>query len=523
MNKSENFYTFVLGFAVAIFICSYVKLGWGLAIFLLTLSSLIFIFRKLLTNPNGLNLIRQEGRLILLAIFIFSFALGILRYDFKDWRNEPDQFADLVGKKVTLIGVIADEPNITEKSAQLIVEVTQIKMDPRLREDDRMGINERVLVSAGLFPQFTYGDLIKAEGKLEKPQNIISTTSPDFDYVNYLAKDDIFYELSFANAQLISGNHGSWLKTKLLKFKSFFMDRINSLIREPESSLLGGLLLGTKNSLGRDWQLNFRKAGVSHIVALSGYNITIVAEGIMVALSFLPRMLAMSFGALGIILFAIMTGASATVLRASAMALLVLLAKATGRTYDVVRALFLAGLFMLIQNPKVLVFDISFQLSFLSTIALIFVSPIIENRLVFITRKISWLKFEKGQWRELILATISTQIFVLPFIFYKMGMISLVSLPTNLLVLPLIPTIMLFGFITGLFALIFSPLAIPFALVSSLLLSYVLKVISLFAGLPFSALSLKNFPLYVVVLIYLIYGVIIWRFQKVSRRPPSLD
>jgi competence protein ComEC len=201
-----------------------------------------------------------------------------------------------------------------------------------------------------------------------------------------------------------------------------------------------------------------------------------------------------------------MTGGSATVLRASVMALLVLLAKATGRTYDVIRALLLAGLFMLIQNPKVLVFDLSFQLSFLSTVALIFVSPIIEKKMTFIT--------EKYKLRELIVATVATQIFVLPFIFYKMGMISLVALPVNLLILPFIPAVMLFGFITGILGFISSLLAWPFALITSGVLTYQLKVIDIFAHLPFSSLNIANFPLSLVVLIYLLFFVIIWKQSR---------
>jgi competence protein ComEC len=496
LNNSKIFYTFFLGFVLSIFLCSFVKLSFDLAIFLIIFAILIFIF---IFNRF---LVDSRKTIIILVIFLISFALGIIRYDLKESRDESQDkiVASLVGKKVVLMGTVSDEPNMTETSTKLTVKASLI--------NDK-NVKLKVLVLAGLFPKIQYGDRIQAEGKLEKPENFTSSATKEFDYVGYLAKDDIFYELSFANVQLISTSHGSFLKTKLFEFKNLFMARINSLIKEPESSLLGGLLLGAKNSLGKDWQNKFREAGVSHIVALSGYNITIVAEGIMFVLAFLPRMLSMSFGALGILAFAVLTGGSATVLRASVMALLVLLAKATGRIYDVVRALFVAAMFMLIQNPKVLVFDISFELSFLSTVALIFVSPILEKKFLFIT--------EKYKLRELVLATISTQIFVLPFIFYKMGMISLVSLPANLLILPLIPIIMFFGFLTGMVALILPILAVPLALISSLLLSYVLKVINIFADLPFSALNIKNFPLILVVLIYLIFLIVIWRFQIVSR------
>jgi competence protein ComEC len=491
INNSRLFYTLFSGFIFAVFVCSFVKISFDIAIFILLLATAIFVYGKFKAEA--------KVAVVLISVFVFSFALGVLRYDFKEIRPKVDNLASKVGQKVELTGIIIDEPNIKEKNAQLTVEVE----------------GQKVLVSTGLLPVFKYGDEIKAKGKLEVPENYNSTTSPAFDYVGFLAKDDIYYQLNFASAWIVSSGHGSFLKTKLFAFKNTFMGKINTLIREPESSLLGGLLLGAKNSLGKDLQEKFRRAGVSHIVALSGYNITIVVEGIMLALSFLPRSVSLSCGALGIFLFAIMTGGSATVLRASIMALLVLLAKATGRTYDVIRALFLAGLFMIAQNPKILVFDVSFQLSFLSTMALIFVSPLIESKFQFIT--------EKYKLRELVLSTIATQIFVLPFIFYKMGMISIVSLPTNILILPIIPTIMLFGFVTGMMALISVTLALPFAFITSLLLSYELKVIDFFASLPFAALSVEKFPLSIVVIIYIIFAIVITRSQIVSRRQSSLD
>ena len=119
---------------------------------MLILATLIFIFRKLLANLNKVNLISCESKIILLTIFIFSLSLGILRYDLKEMRNGPDPLVDFVGKKVVLTGVIIDEPNITEKSDQLTVNVTSIQTG-LLRESPRNDIQGKVLVVAGLFPQ----------------------------------------------------------------------------------------------------------------------------------------------------------------------------------------------------------------------------------------------------------------------------------------------------------------------------------------------------------------------------------
>jgi competence protein ComEC len=500
MNNSF-FYAVISGFTISIFLSSFFKLGFSFFIFLTIISFLIFIWGKYF-SPNSF-------KVILLAIFIFSFSLGILRYEIKEARIENKNLENLVGEKIILRGIISAEPSLKENIVQLILAGDLVSA---FNKD--YVIKEQILVSAGLFPGFKYGDSVSVSGVLDKPANFSTENGNDFDYINFLAKEDIFYVLNFAQVELVSSGHGSFLKTKLFLIKELFVAKINFLIKEPESSLLGGLLLGSKNSLGKELQEDFRLAGVSHIVALSGYNITIVAESIMFGLSFLPRFLSLTGGVFGIIFFAIMTGGSATVMRASIMALLVLLARSTNRRYDISRALFLAGFFMLLQNPKILVFDISFQLSFLATIALILVSPLVENKMTFVTKKY--------HLRELIVATISTQIFVLPFLLFKMGLLSVFSLFANVLILPVIPLIMLLGFITGLLGFISLFLAIPVAFICSLLLFYILKIIYIFSHLPLSSLTIKNFPFYLTVLIYLIFFGIIWQLKRNSLRRVSL-
>jgi competence protein ComEC len=476
------FYCLVLGFTAGIFLSSFFKIGFSFFLFLLILSLIIYLYGRIITKNNS--------KIILISIFIFSFSLGILRYEIKETRLINTDLSGLVGEKVSLQGIIIAEPSIKDQGAQLIVHVK----------------TDKILVSTGLFPAFRYGDLINIDGKLDKIKNFQTETGVDFDYIGFLAKEDIYYQISFAQTKFISANNGSYFKSRLFSFKNTFMEKINLVIKEPESSLLGGLLLGAKNSLGKDLQLDFRQAGVSHIVALSGYNITIVAESIMIVLSFLPMVFSMSFGVLGIIFFAIMTGASATVIRASIMALLVLLARYTNRKYDITRALILAGVFMLIQNPKILVFDLSFQLSFLATIALIYISPLIDKKLSKITNKF--------KIREILVATISTQIFVLPFILYKMGTLPIYSLFANILILPIVSPIMLFGFLTGMVGLLSLTLSIPLAYISSLLLSYSLSVIDFIAHLPFSSVAINYFPASLMFIIYFIFIIIIWRINR---------
>jgi len=177
------------------------------------------------------------------------------------------------------------------------------------------------------------------------------------------------------------------------------------------------------------------------------------------------------------------------------------LAKATGRLYDVTRALLVAGFVMLLHNPQILVFDMSFQLSFLATVGLIYVSPLILRHVHFVT--------ERLHLRDVVVATVSTQVFVLPFILYTMGELSLVALPVNLLVLAGIPLTMLFGFLAGMVGFISTTVAVPFAFVAYGLLAYELAVVEWFAALPFASLTIPVFPLWLAVLWY---GLYTWLF-----------
>jgi len=188
------------------------------------------------------------------------------------------------------------------------------------------------------------------------------------------------------------------------------------------------------------------------------------------------------------------------------MALLVLLARATGRTYVITRALFIAGFFMILHNPKILVFDSSFQLSFMATLGLIYLAPKIEQYFKLVPTK--W------QLREFATATVATQLFVLPMILYKMGDLSLVALPVNILVLAFIPITMLFGFLTGVVGFVSTLLSLPLAYVTFALLSYQLKIVEVFASFPYASLHIESFPLWLAVLFYAVYGLVIWRLYK---------
>ncbi|MFA5937022.1 MAG: ComEC/Rec2 family competence protein, partial [Candidatus Paceibacterota bacterium] len=190
-------------------------------------------------------------------------------------------------------------------------------------------------------------------------------------------------------------------------------------------------------------------------------------------------------------------GGSSTAIRAGIMATLVLFARGIGRNYDVSRALLVAGVMMILINPFVLVFDVSFQLSFIATMAVIFFAPKIEKYFLWITPRL--------KLRDIVSVTTACYIFVLPFILYKMGNLSIVALPANILILPFIPLTMIFGFLTGIFGTIWYIFAVPFGYISYFLLHYELSIINFFSNIPYAALTMPDFPFIITLTIYIYF------------------
>lgn len=445
----------------------------------------------------------------MLFIFLIFFALGALRYEISDSNSLSKLLENSIGKEVTLVAIISDEPKRNESGTTLAVDLKNL-----ISDGSSTPVYGKALINTGLYPEFQYGDKVSVYGKLEKPKNFSSqqnsSSSPankDFDYVSYLAKDDIFYTVDFAKVSLISSGHGNFLKTILLKIKDGYIGNISRIIPEPEASLLAGIELGAKNSMDKETSNNFRVTGLSQIVVLSGYNITIVAEAIMQALSFLPKMIGLSSSVVGIILFVILSGSSSTAVRAGIMALIVILAQMTKRKYQVGRALMIAVLIMVLINPKILVFDISFQLSFVAMIAIIYIAPILKN-------KFSWVS-EKYGLRDIVTSTISAQILVLPLILCRMGMLSFFALPANILVLAFVPITMFFGFFAGILGFIWTPLAVPFSWITFVFLYYMVHIAGFFANLPFSSVFIPWFSPFLMLVVYAFIAVWILHERKI--------
>jgi competence protein ComEC len=486
-HRHLNIFVFIWSFIFGILVSSIIKISPIYSVLILIIVLGIYICEKLINN--------SVSKVVFIILLSFSaFGLGVLRFGIKDFHIPNSNFEQNVGMKINLNAVVVSEPEKREKDMRFVVESE----------------GEKILVSTGLYQNIKYGDEVTVNGKLERPGIIgASDSGREFDYGAYLSKGDIYYTTSFAQVSIESHNNANPVLATLLRVKESFVAKMKDILAEPEASLLAGLLVSGKQALPSSILDEFKNAGVVHIVVLSGYNINVVAQFFAQIFSFLSLRLAGGASIVGIILFTLMTGATATVVRASIMALIAVSGKLFGRSYSAPRALLVAGFLMLIQNPKILIFDPSFQLSMLATLAMVYVSPTIERLLP----RIASAKWGLG---PILVSTISTQIFVLPYLLYSMGNISVIALISNILILAFVPFTMLVGFVSTILAYISTIIALPFTYITHLLLAWILGVANVLGNLSFSSIKVASFPLWMMFSVYLIYAAFFRFLDKKS-------
>lgn len=520
MTKSKIFLFLCLSFILGVFIQSLLNLPqpFWLGILILGLMATAIFWPRLCA-----------GQKIAVAGFCLMIMVG------GAWRYmatyEVASLARQLNDKgrVILTGIISEEPdvradNVRYKANVQGIELFSLSGRPGLTQGIKsnneifrqaQGIKDlgKILIVTKKYPEYRYGDKLEIVGNLETPRS-----SDDFDYQKYLAKDDIFSIIYYPEIKLLAAHQGDWLMGKLLFIKNKFKNSISQSLVEPQGAFLAGLLFGEKRGLPPDIMDAFSRTGTTHIIALSGYNITIIAlalTGLFNAFM-VHRRWSFWLSVAAIVLFVLMTGAAASVVRAAVMGILVLLARQVGRLYQIRNALVLAGAIMVYLNPRVLVWDLGFQLSFAATLGLIYVSPILQYWFIGEKEREDGNKKILGL-KEILIATLAAQIAVLPLLVINFGRLSLIAPLANILVLPFIPLTMLFGFLAALGGLVWIYLGKILGWVTWLFLSYEIKIIEFLARIPLAAVSFKwnwvGGGLYYAILIWFI-----WRFNSKPRK-----
>lgn len=347
-----------------------------------------------------------------------------------------DFYAIASGADIRFTGCISDEPDIRDFGTKYVL-------------DDVSFFGGKVLVNANKYPVMDYGSKVFVSGKIESPGEFSG-----FDYGEYLNRYGIYYVVNDAEVSAIGGYCGNVFMEGIYWLKNMIEKRILEVYPSPYGEFVAGIILGLRKNISQDLLDDFKQIGLTHILAISGYNITLVVMAAYFVFGFLSRRWKVLATSIFIILFVVLVGASASAVRAGVMGIIQLLAVYFGRRTLALRSLIWTLVVVGLWNPLIVVYDVGFQLSFGATLGLIVLSPLVKNAGGLLGRIL--LRIPTAFLiRENFIMTMSAQVFTLPVILYNFGRFSIVSFLANLAILPMIPYVMIFGGLSLVFGKIF--------------------------------------------------------------------
>ena len=466
------------------------------------------IFRWLHLN-SGMTLGGYYGMTVNICFLAFLFSCFFL---FGWWRLTaalPDysdalkiygyasSTAEFTGRIVKL-DQTSDSQKLTVKSDRLIsaVALTGEKYQGR-------NVSGRVAVKTALYPEWQLGSEVKISCNLSQPGKI-----DDFDYAKYLRQNQVFVFCSLADVALAAEPPWYSFYGAAGRLKERLAQGINLSLPEPHASVIRGIVLGDGRGIPEHYNTVFANLGLTHIIAVSGSHLAVVFALVFAALLAMGIRRQKTFWPAAAIIagYVVLVGAPASAVRSAIMILAALYAMSLGRLAAIKNVLAFTAALMLMVNPFTLLDDIGFQLSFASVLGLAYLLPLLDYQ----TR--SWPEW--GGAKEIIMVTISAQIATLPLILYYFGRLSLLSLPANLLILPIVPPLMIGGAAMAAAGAVFPLLGQIAGWPVWLGVQYWLAVSDFIHSLPLSSVALTGFGWPALLLSYALLIWLVWRQKK---------
>lgn len=463
----------------------YLTIAWSLGIVLGRQLELPPALLAMLTVAGLIGLLcyrRTPMERLTTALLLAAF-LGGWRYHLVQPRIDETNLAYYNdGGKVSVVGYISADPNVRDTYTQL--EVSALRIEGR---DVERPVRGKMIATVELYPRYEYGDLLRITGDLKTPP-VLDT----FSYREYLAARGVHSLIHYAGVVPLHETQGSRLLRLMYRAKRGLRATIEHILPNPEAGLLSGILLGLSHTLPDDLDAAFRITGLTHIIVISGFNISLVIQAVMLGL----RRLLHRWWALGISLgmvaiYTIFVGPTPPVVRAALMGGLFVVGQLVGRPSHPLTTLAAASLLMTLWNPFML-WSVSFQLSLAATLALLVIEPLLAQGVY------GWLAphmdgDDARRWlrllHDVLLATVAAQILTLPIIWHHFRSISLISLLANLLVLSIQPAIMAFGALATVLGVLWLPLGRVAAWAVWPFLRYNMGVVRLLARIPDAAID----------------------------------
>jgi competence protein ComEC len=418
-----------------------------------------------------------SGVVTLLALGV---CIGIVRAQFV---TPPHIFS--CENVCTFSGVVVHSREYTHETQSLIVH-------PQVEGDDVAN----VLVRVPLYPLYEYGDVLTITGKVTVPQQLFPHgNKKSFDYEAYLLTKDIGSTTLYPHIEKVESKH-SFVRTLIL-FRESVVSKITEYMSQPASLLASGMVFGSA-AFSEHMKEIFRIAGLSHIIVLSGFNIAVLISFTLLILRFLPLYLRAVVASCITVMFVLMVEGEVSVIRATLMSFIALLALTFGRGYVAKQALIVSLLGIIMYNPYALIHDVSLHLSFLATAGIIYGVPYAT----LITKKV-FSRYRFTYIQEVVNTSLAAYCATLPYLMYTFGNVSLYALAANLFVVPLVPFAMMATCVTAVSAYIASPIALLFGVITSWIHDCIIGIATVATYLPFATVVV-SVSLWEMVSIYVV-------------------
>lgn len=394
----------------------------------------------------GIGLMRRHELIRLVIVIIIGVLFGVWRGGL--FMERLDAYDHMYGSKVTL-RVTSEEDAVYDHGSQLSFAVSRVEaLDPTY------GHLPGKLSISGFGENMIYrGDVVEVSGKLRQ------TRGGKQGYMSY------------AQIRLIERSESG-----VNEFRRRFMAGMLSALPEPMASFGAGLLIGQRSTLPDNVSDELSAVGLTHIVAVSGYNLTIIVEAVRRLTKRGSKFQGLLISVTLVGLFLLVTGFCPPIVRAAVVSALGLWAWYFGRTWKPWLLIATTAAITVFWNPLYIWGDISWYLSFLSFFGVLILAPALVRR-IYKQREPKFLL-------AIVFETMSAQILTLPLVLYVFQRISFVSILSNILVVPLVPFAMILALVAGLAGMFIPAVAGWFAWPAKLLLTYMLDVARVLARIP---------------------------------------
>jgi competence protein ComEC len=457
---------------------------------------------------------KHRKAIILAAVCLIALFGGALLFPASQPCTDESCLQFYNGHEVEIKGVINADPEVRDKTTH--IRLSDIKI---WRDEGWQEVSGDALLFAPRYTAYHYGDVLRVKGRLETPP-----TLDDFDYEGYLERQGIYATMLYPEIKISEAGKGFKPLAWVYWLRNSLSQTLAQVLPEPQASLAQGIILGIRYNIPAEIKADFVSTGTAHILAISGVNLSIIA-GMLVSIGiwlFGKRRYIYIWLALGVIwLYALLTGMNPPVVRGAIMASLFLAAELLGRQRTAITSLAFAAAIMVGISPQIL-WDASFQLSFLAMAGLIFLAPPLMN---WGRRAVNKTIGEEGIGVALanivtdsLGVTLAATIAVWPLIAHYFGIVSLSGPLANFLALPALPGIIASGALAGLFGLVFLPVAQVIGWLAWLFTSYLLLIVTGFASLPLSSLKVGSAGTTQIVVYYSALALAIWLISNKGLR-----